>query len=30
MFKIVFNATNTANAPKIKNFRLIAVTWCTK
>ena len=26
IFKIVFNAANTANAPKIKNFRLIAVT----
>ena len=26
VFKIVFNAANTANAPKIKNFRMIAVS----
>ena len=25
IFKIVFNAADTSNAPKIKNFRLIAV-----
>ena len=26
IFKIVFNAADTSNAPKIKNFRLIAVS----